>query len=130
MPKDPVRNMDVDETTAKYISEYKEKKYFFLRSWPARRCSTEIPENSLKPRIPPNATELLVANFVPFWPCGGLTAGGAFLNKMERRSASVRCIHVVLPPGCTWSTKKGGNRARYLTITDITEKSEQFSLGV
>jgi YHS domain-containing protein len=33
MPKDPVCNMDVDETTAKYISEYKEKKYFFLRSW-------------------------------------------------------------------------------------------------
>jgi YHS domain-containing protein len=29
MPKDPVCNMDVDETTAKYVSEYKGKKYFF-----------------------------------------------------------------------------------------------------
>jgi len=29
MVKDPVCNMDVDETTAKYVSEYKGKKYFF-----------------------------------------------------------------------------------------------------
>ena len=29
MVKDPVCKMDVDETTAKYVSEYKGKKYFF-----------------------------------------------------------------------------------------------------
>jgi YHS domain-containing protein len=29
MAKDPVCNMDVDETTAKYVSEYKGQKYFF-----------------------------------------------------------------------------------------------------
>jgi YHS domain-containing protein len=29
MAKDPFCNMDVDETTAKYVSEYKGKKYFF-----------------------------------------------------------------------------------------------------
>lgn len=29
MAKDPVCNMDVDEKTAKYFSEYKGKKYFF-----------------------------------------------------------------------------------------------------
>ena len=28
MPKDPVCNMDVDEKTAKYVSEYKGKKSF------------------------------------------------------------------------------------------------------
>ena len=33
MAKDPVCNMDVDETTAKYVSEYKGKKILFLRSW-------------------------------------------------------------------------------------------------
>ena len=29
MAKDPVCNMDVDEKNAKYVSEYKGKKYFF-----------------------------------------------------------------------------------------------------
>jgi YHS domain-containing protein len=29
MAKDPVCNMDVDEKTAKYVSEHKGKKYFF-----------------------------------------------------------------------------------------------------
>jgi YHS domain len=29
MAKDPVCDMDVDETMAKYVSEYKGKKYFF-----------------------------------------------------------------------------------------------------
>jgi YHS domain-containing protein len=29
MTKDPVCNMEVDETTAKYVSEYKGKNYFF-----------------------------------------------------------------------------------------------------
>jgi YHS domain-containing protein len=29
MAQDPVCSMDVDEKTAKYVSEYKGKKYFF-----------------------------------------------------------------------------------------------------
>ncbi len=29
MTKDPVCNMEVDETTAKYVSEYNGKNYFF-----------------------------------------------------------------------------------------------------
>ncbi len=29
MTKDPVCNMDVDENNAKYVTEYKGKKYFF-----------------------------------------------------------------------------------------------------
>jgi len=66
MPKDPVCNMDVDETTAKYVSEFKGKKYFFLRSWlqsDVRQRSGEI-RLSLGSR---QTTELPVAHFFLFW---------------------------------------------------------------
>jgi hypothetical protein len=55
MPKNPVCIMDVDETTAKYVSEYKGKKYFFLCSW----LQGDVRQRSGEIRLSPGSRRML-----------------------------------------------------------------------